>query len=532
MIMIEHLISQIKAAKDQRTGIESIMRDCFDYTLPMLGAGLEGNPLVDGTSALYDSSARKSNNIYNATATDALRQLVSFIVSGMVPSNTRWFDLDVAQDPESRHPWLDETADTIWREIHASNFDVAIADLFTLMAIGGYGAMHQGMDADTLTLNYETWPIYQTYICESKAGGPADVVYRTYGLTAKQSINEFGADAVCESVRQMAAANSSKMLEFAHAIYPRDGGVPGGQAMQKPYASVHIDMGNRCVVRESGYDENPIAVPRWRKIANSPYATGPVYEALPDIKTLNSVIRFHLANLEMAAAGMWGAVDDGVINPSSIKIGPRQIVLMSSPDSMFPLNPPGNAQMTYTDIAMLEQQVRKTMLVDAMQLPQGGNQTATEINVRVELMRQLLGPVYGRLQSELLNNVVARAFGLLQRAGKIDPVPEELAGGRLNIRFISPLARAQRMGEVAAMDRFESGLMNLSQINPAVLDVYDFDLASSEKSWLLGVPQKLIRSQQKIKQLRTQRAQAQAQQQEQALQDEIAVQTIPKQSGA
>lgn len=529
--MLERLLEQIKSAKAERIGIETIMRECFDLTHPMLGVGLQGNTSLDATSALYDASSRKSARIYDSTQTDAVRQLASLIVSGMVPSNTRWFDLDVAQDPEFRHAWLDDTADAIWREIHTSNFDTAIFDLVTLLIIGGYGAMYQGYDVDRASLEFDAWPIWQTFVCESRAGGPADIVYRVFSLTPQQAISEYGADNLSEEIRTAANTGGKKMYEFVHAIYPRQDGIAGSQSLQKPVASVHIDVSNRQIVRESGFDEMPLAVPRWKKIANSAYATGPVYDALPDIKTLQDVVKFKLANAEMAVAGMWGAVDDGVINPSSIKVGPRQIVVMSSPESFFPLKPPGDIGVAFAEIDNLRMQVRKTMLVESMQLPQGGNQTATEVNVRVELMRQLLGPVFGRLQSELLNNVVQRAFGLLLRFGKVDAPPEELSGATLNVRFVSPLARSQRLGEVAAMDRFEMGLMQLSQVKPDVLDTYDFEMAASEKSWLLGVPQKLMRSDRDIKKIRQARADAAAAQQEQAMQDEIAVQTVPKQLG-
>ena len=64
----------------------------------------------------------------------------------------------------------------------------------------------------------------------------------------------------------------------------------------------------------------------------------------------------------------------------------------------------------------------------ADQLPPIGTQqmTATEINTRVEIIRQQLGPLYGRLQSEFLMPLLDRCFGLALRSGVLPPPPREL----------------------------------------------------------------------------------------------------------
>ncbi|MGL1292534.1 hypothetical protein ACSTJK_24675, partial [Vibrio parahaemolyticus] len=60
---------------------------------------------------------------------------------------------------------------------------------------------------------------------------------------------------------------------------------------------------------------------------------------------------------------------------------------------------------------------------------------------------------------------------------------------------ISPLARAQKMEEVTALDMFISGLMEQAAAtgNTAALDVVDMDAANYEKGLAPGVPAKLLR---------------------------------------
>ncbi|MDU9765487.1 portal protein, partial [Helicobacter pylori] len=65
---------------------------------------------------------------------------------------------------------------------------------------------------------------------------------------------------------------------------------------------------------------------RWQRLPNSAYGVGQVYSALPDIKMLQSMWRLDLGAGELAVAGMWIAEDDGVLNPRTIKIGPRKVI--------------------------------------------------------------------------------------------------------------------------------------------------------------------------------------------------------------
>jgi hypothetical protein len=132
--------------------------------------------------------------------------------------------------------------------------------------------------------------------------------------------------------------------------------------------------------------------------------------------------------------------------------------------------------------------------------------TATEIHMRAQIIRQLLGPMYGRLQSEYMVQVVNRCFGIAYRAAVLGEAPESLRGRVSNISFQSPLARAQKLDDVAAMDRLEGMLGNLVTIQiPGPLDNYDWDEAVRMKSELLGVPAKLIRDEDGVKKIRDDR---------------------------
>jgi hypothetical protein len=134
----------------------------------------------------------------------------------------------------------------------------------------------------------------------------------------------------------------------------------------------------------------------------------------------------------------------------------------------------------------------------------------------VNLIRQLLGPIYGRLQAEYLQPMIERCFGLAYRAGVFSPPPDSMAGREFSIRYISPLARAQKLEDVTAIERLHVNVANIAQVKPEVLDLIDEDAAVRVLSDALGVPKKVVRKSADVEQLRQDRAQQQQSAQQKA----------------
>lgn len=504
------IIKDFERSKAEKTTVENEWRECYELTFPLRGVEIQQGPQgteVNSTQA----AAVRSRRIFDSTATDSVEVGASFIFSGMFPSNARWFDVDVAGKPDLRHQWLDESADRVWREIHAGNFDAAGFESTIDDMVAGMSCLFEDWDEDEQSLSFETWALANLSFGASKPGGVVDILWREFALTAEQAINEYGEEAVSSSIRKCAKSNPKEKFTFLRSIYPRSEYKEGSQRRElMPFADCHVEKVSQKLVKEGGFLSFPCSIPRWHQIPSSVYAFGPVFKALPDIRSLNQAVEAIMQHQELNVFGMWKAIDDGVINPASIKIGPRKVIVLSDMANFDRLDPPGNLQLGYVELERLQNQIRRTLLADQIQLPTEPTDTATAVNVRVETLRQLLGPIFGRFQAEKAQRIVQRSFQLCLANGVIEPPPEEIGGANLQIRFISPLARSQRLIEVSAMERFELSLLNTAPIKPEVLDVYDWDEAEREKSWMLGVPQKLVRTPAQLKKYREDRA-AQAQ---------------------
>jgi hypothetical protein len=497
---------------------EQVWKDCYDLTQPARAHGLLSE-IISAT----DAQQRKAV-ILDSTPGDAVKVGAASIQGGMIPANAQWFGLDVGQETDAERAFIDATAKFLWENIHASNFDAEAFDAMTDVMIAGWPVLYCD-ERDEGGFYFETWPIGQCAIGSSRSGSLIDTVYRTYEYTVSQCVAEFGEANVSQTVRdKYAASKFDDKVKLLHAIEPRQMRLVGSQrAKDLPVASYHMECDTRHILRESGYHEFPCMVPRWSRLPGSGYATGPMSDALPDARTLNELVKWSLMGAETVIAPMLKVVDDGVINARNIKVGPRKILPCADINNIEALNTGSKVEFAEVKAERLQASIRKILLADQLPPADGPVKTAYEWSVRVETMRKMLGPMFGRFQSEFLQPLIERCFGIAWRANArsgyrlLGRPPESLLGRAFTVRYLSPLARAQRLEEVAAMDRFEVALVQEAQIDPTVVDVYDLDAAARERSVLLGVPQKLLRDAKALKQLRDARLKAQQQAQQQAV---------------
>ncbi len=506
------LIKRVDSLKAARQVHESVWRECYDYTYPLRGAGL--------SETVLDAQSAKSKvaKLLDGTATDSARMLASALMSGMTPANAQWLNLDSELLPDDAAAWLSTCATLVWENIHAANFDAEGYESNLDVVCAGWFVLYIDEDRDEGGLSFQQWLLSQCYVASTRRDGIVDTIYRCYQLTAAQAVKEFGEKNVSEKIRDAAKKSPDDKFEFMHCIFPRETYVVNARlAKNLRFASYNIEVSGKRVVRESGYHEFPCCVPRWMKIPGTSYGIGPVYDALPDCKELNETKRMEKAAQDLAIAGMWIAEDDGVLNPRTVKVGPRRIIVANSTDSMKPLLTGADFNVAFSAEDRLQASIRKIMMADQLQPQDGPAMTATEVHVRVALIRQLLGPVYGRFQAEYLQPLVERCFGLAYRAGAFPPAPESLQDANFNVRYISPLARAQQLENVTAIERLGANVANLAQVSPEVTDLIDADEATRVIADALGVPAKVIRTSDAVEQLRQQRQQAQQKQAGQAL---------------
>lgn len=505
---------RLTTLKGQRSPHESVWKDCFDYSLPHLGSGFNGQIL--GAGELQQQKAK----LLNGTAGEGMTTSADGFMGGMTPANALWFGLDAGRESDEEKAWLSDAAYTVWENLHASNFDAEAYDAVLGLLAAGWFVLY--VDEDEGGGYYcENWPLSQCYISSSRMGGKVDTIYREFPMSAGAMVDFYGFDKVSEHVREMVKnGKQDETVQVLWAIEPRRDYLPGAQMSNRlPFASCHIDLQTNTILRESGYHEFPCVVPRYRRIPGSAYGLGPMADALPDTKSANEVERWEFAAAETAIAPPMVVVDDGVINARSIKLGPRKIIVCSDVNNIKPLITGANVQFGQIMLEKLELKIRRALMADLFdKVLNDPTMTATQVHAIMGMIRQRMGPRFGRLQAEWLQPLIERCYGLALRRGVLGQPPQSLLDRNYSIKYESPLARAQKLEDVAAMDRFEQALGQESAIQQDVIDNYNWDKGARRRSELLGVPQDLLNTPDEVKTIRENRAKAQAEAAQQQIQ--------------
>jgi hypothetical protein len=190
---------------------------------------------------------------------------------------------------------------------------------------------------------------------------------------------------------------------------------------------------------------------------------------------------------------------------------PAGVTVVRSDTAIKPLQIGSNWQITDLKENQLRTAIRQAFYSDQLQLQEGPQMTATEVQVRYELMQRLLGPTLGRFQTEFLNPLIERIFGIMIRGGVLNDPPKAISESNMDIEYVGPLARSQRMEEAIAVERLYQLAMQVAQIDPSIMDIIDHEQAIRMRARLLGVPKTILRSEDEVTEIREAKAQQQQQ---------------------
>lgn len=519
------LCKRLSDLKVERTRHENHWRECYRFGAPERQQSFNGDDVTD-------TRKKERADLLDSTASEAIQIMAANIISGTTPSNAIWFKAipDGIDDPAELtegEAWLDNVCQFMWRNIHGANFDSEIMDHIIDYIVVGWAVLYEDIDREKHGgYTFETWAIGSCYIASSRQDGRIDTIFHVQSMNATALVKEYGEDMVSDKVREALKNTPDKCFPILHAIFPREGfkqPMDDRPLLPKhmPFASYHIELDCKKIIKESGYHEFPCAVPRYRRIPDSVYGVGAMSVALPEAKAVNSMMRDYLRSLEMASIGMYVAEDDGVLNPRTVRLGPGKLLTANSPDAIKRLDDTRGVQVSQQAIDALQANIRRKLMADTLTPPYNQPMTAAETYMRVDMIRQQIGPLYGRAQAELLVPILERSFGLAYRAGALGDAPEELQGRNMSFKFVSPLARAQQLEDVSSIERFMQSALSIAQVDQNAIDNLNIDSAMQILAQRLGVPTSLMRTSDELQAYRDQKAQvqqqAQAQEQEAVL---------------
>lgn len=476
--LLSRILERYERAKSRRSNWESQWQDCYDYALPQRG-NFTRTPIA---------GEKRSTDLYDGTAMDAVDQLAASLLGNLTPPWTQWFGFkpgpDLSeQEAQTLAPVLEDAARKIQAHFDRSNFSVEMHQCYLDLVVGGTASLYfeEAEPGALSAFKFTSVPLSEIVLEEGESGF-LDGSFRKLSLTLAQLQDRYPyADLPLDALRD-GEKDPQMRFDVLESILPEHGAYD--------FKAILTGLTQPYILAAGRFGGTPAINFRWIKSPGEIYGRSPVMKALPDIKTANKVVELILKNASIAVTGIWQADDDGVLNPANIDLVPGSIIPKAvGSEGLRPLEMPGRFDVSQLVLDSLHARIRHALLTDKLGQIGDRKMTATEVLERASEMALLLGATYGRLQSELLTPLVQRAFSILRRRGEIPDIA--LDGRYVVLDYRSPLARAQGQRSVQNTLTWVTSVMGMGAEAAGAID---FKRTARYLGEALGVPSDLIRA--------------------------------------
>jgi len=500
--LTKNIMARFDRLKTGRQNWETHWQEVADYMQPRKAD-------VTRTRSKGD---KRTELVFDSSPIQAVELLAASLHGMLTNPSTPWFSLrykdqGLDMDDEAKL-WLEGVTETMYTAFNRSNFQQEIFELYHDLITFGTAAMFIEEDQGDL-LKFSTRHINEIYITENDKGR-IDTVYRKFKITLRAAAQQFGGS-LSEEAKKKVDKDPFDEIDILHAVYPRQDFNPAKKDKQNmEFESVYVEYKNGNELSVGGFVEFPFVVPRYLKASHEIYGRSPAMTALPDVKMLNEMSKTTIKAAQKQVDPPLLVPDDGFLLPVRTVPGGLNFYRSGTRDRIEPLNIGANNPLGLNMEEQRRTAIRNVFYVDQLMLQQGPQMTATEVIQRNEEKMRLLGPVLGRLQSELLKPMIDRCFAILLRNNQFSQAPEFLSGQDIEIEYVSPLAKAQKGTELSSITRAIEILGSLANVAP-VFDYINFDALVKHVADLVGVPQKVLKLQSQVNAEREQAAQQQQQ---------------------
>jgi len=477
------LTRRFKKARERWELWRSIHQEAFDYASPQRE-----------TFHLRSPGQRKNRHIFDSTAVLGLEQFASRIQSSIVPSWQQWMNLKAGssvpkQDKERVDSALEEITTTFFSNLNHSNFSTEITPALSDLGIGtGAIMVEEGEFKNGETFTFSNIPLSELYP-ENPSQGKIKTVWRKQKIAAG-AIKEQWPQA--ELPTELAEKLKTDPLFNVKIL----NGMVFNTLDQKYHHVIIIEKAQKLLFTQA-FDTQRIIVFRWHVTPNEVFGRGPVMQVLPDIRTVNKVKQFMLENAAIQMAGVYTGLDDGIFNPHTVRIAPGSVIPVSSNNSG---NPSLQALPRSGDIGLggfimedLQNTIKKALFSDPLGEINDPVRTATEIQIRNQMMLKQAGASIGRLKTELIEPLVNACIDILSGRGLIPKI--KVDGKEITIKQTSPLAKAEDLEDFQNSQIWFSNVSQLGElVGPeTILGTVKVENLPSYWAEKLGVPTELSR---------------------------------------
>lgn len=525
----DHLLQNLSGMKTERSSFDAHWRDISDFIMPR-------------TSRFFATDRNRGNlrntKINDSTATMALRTLQAGLISGVTNPARPWIQMRTT-DPDlnkwrGTKVYLDIVRDAMSEIFLKSNLYTTLPNSYS--NLGGYGSDCFDLEEDDESVvRCYSWPIGSYYLASDHRLS-VDTAYREFQMTCVQLVRKFGLDNVSPGCRDCyGRGNYTAWFTVYHALEPNPDFVPGGlDPRNMKYRSIYWEQGStpENYLRQSGYHTKPFIASRWQLTGEDIYGSSPGMDALGDVMALQleqrrkvTVIDKHVNPPTQAPVSL---ERKGV---SNVPGGVTFVDIMQNGQPITPTYQTQLSGMQYLlqDIQETQGRINTAFYRDLFLMlansAQDSKRTAYEVARLEEEKLLALGPVYMRLNDELLDPLTERTMQIMVDRSRpywegklngnpiIPPPPPELQGADLQFEYISTMSQAMKSVGVNSIERTMTFAGNLAQAFPDILDNISGDRAIRTYADVNGTPADMMVDEKQVEQVRAQRAKQAAAQQ-------------------
>lgn len=425
----------------------------------------------------------RREQIFDSTATNALRRYVAGMEAYLTPSTQYWQRVSFSdRDLVKKYPWLFQTmTDTMFRMRNSrfTNYRSANNEVFHSGGLFGTGCMYIS-EVPGRGIFYRHVPLRQMYGCANYLG-QVDTFFRKFSLNKRQAMQEFG-DLTPQCIKD--SNDNNRLWEFLHAVYPNDDN-KGGRYVSDRYkwATKYILLDKDIEIYSGGYTSCPYMMGKPNSFPDDlVYGYSPAMECLAEIATLNHFRRTNLRIGDRMADPNILTSEEGIINPDALATLGGIVHGGLSEDGrprVGVMQLPGNVNICYEELERSRKVINDSFMVTLFQVFQDTPQmTATEVMARQQEKAAVLAPIAGSYKTSYIDPATTREFDIAMKERLFPEFPEEIvsalqAGEQFEFDYEPPAVKAQKMEQGVGVLNTINSTLPLVQLNPQLRHIYD-----------------------------------------------------------
>jgi len=493
----KQLIKRAHRARDRRAPWNSILSDAFRYAGPELDSGFQQLNTSPGQQ-------RPDRQVYDSTAYQAAKDAADQVRMILTPPNTRFLEVRAAPDSETQEltDLLDEAADKFFQHLNASDFQAVVGAAYHQAQITA-GCLQVAEATEGAVSAFEIASVPLAEIYPEQALDPArQTIWRIRRLPVSLIEEQWPNIDIPPRLAERRRAGADEAVEIIEgAVWQREKG-------SFRYVVLWPDDEGHLLF-EQEQNTSPWIYGGYGRTPGEVLSRGPVLAVLPDIRTLDKAVELLLKNASIAVVGIWQADDDGVINPSTVRLVPGTIIPKAVGSAgLQPLRMPGNFDVSQLVISELRARIRYAIMRREMPNLAKSHVTTNAIDreaLEVELLRV---PGLLVLWRELVVPLFRRCLDILARRGEVFGGIDARIGRDIHVVPVSPWMKMQEMAQI----NDEAQAISLAAaVSPGTVSaVIDLPAWQADVIRRLGVPDRFIRQPDDIAESLQAQAQAEA----------------------